>query len=128
MKRFLKLPIFAVLTTALLFTSCSDDDDNNKLEDVQAIADFEFIVDMDNPLLVRFTNISINAQSLAWDFGDGNTSTNESPEHIYPKGGEYTVTLTATNGEETDSAEKKGTYRREQILPGWQRFQWKRYG
>src|SRR5690554_127813 len=116
MKRFLKFPIFAVLTTALLFTSCSDDDDN-KLEDVQPIADFEFVVDMDNPLLVRFTNISINAQSLVWDFGDGNTSADKNPEHVYPKGGEYTVTLTATNGEETDSAEKKVLIEEDKFYP-----------
>ncbi|MFA6636475.1 MAG: PKD domain-containing protein, partial [Candidatus Omnitrophota bacterium] len=32
-----------------------------------------------------------------WDFGDGNTSTEPVVTHIYEKGGEYTVRLTATN-------------------------------
>ena len=37
-----------------------------------------------------------NASSYAWDFGDGNTSTDESPVHTYAAGGTYDVTLTAT--------------------------------
>ena len=32
-----------------------------------------------------------------WDFGDGTTSTEEDPVHIYASPGIYTVTLTATN-------------------------------
>jgi PKD repeat protein len=31
-----------------------------------------------------------------WDFGDGNTSTDWSPSHLYPVEGMYTVTLTVT--------------------------------
>ena len=47
---------------------------------------------------VTFTNNSINADSYEWDFGDGETSTEENPVHVYSTSGEYTVTLTATNG------------------------------
>lgn len=43
-----------------------------------------------------FTNSSTNAASYLWDFGDGNTSTEESPTHVYATAAEYTVTLTAT--------------------------------
>lgn len=32
-----------------------------------------------------------------WDFGDGNFSTEESPQHVYDKPGEYEVKLYATN-------------------------------
>lgn len=32
-----------------------------------------------------------------WDFGDGNTSTDEHPEHLYPVEDEYTVCLTVTD-------------------------------
>lgn len=42
-----------------------------------------------------FTNDSQNAISYAWDFGDGNMSTEESPLHTYDQPGNYTVTLTA---------------------------------
>ena len=44
-----------------------------------------------------FTNQSTNADTYLWDFGDGNTSTDESPVHTYAMDGAYTVTLTATN-------------------------------
>jgi len=42
-----------------------------------------------------FTNSSTNAASYEWDFGDGNTSTEESPTHIYETPADYTVTLVA---------------------------------
>ncbi|MEO7043739.1 MAG: PKD domain-containing protein [Ferruginibacter sp.] len=46
------------------------------------------------PLLVRFTNNSINYQSVKWDFGDGNTADNLNyPSHIYEKAGKYIVKL-----------------------------------
>ncbi|GAA4102345.1 PKD domain-containing protein [Mucilaginibacter panaciglaebae] len=31
-----------------------------------------------------------------WDFGDGRTSTEKNPRHLYTSGGDYTITLTAT--------------------------------
>ncbi len=46
---------------------------------------------------VSFTNSSTNATSYAWNFGDGNTSTEENPTHTYAEDGLYEVTLTATN-------------------------------
>ena len=45
-----------------------------------------------------FTNNSLNATSYLWDFGDGNTSTEESPNYTYDKADMYEVTLTA-NGD-----------------------------
>ena len=36
--------------------------------------------------------------SYLWDLGDGTASTLENPMHTYPAVGDYTVTLTATNG------------------------------
>ncbi len=46
---------------------------------------------------VVFTNQSQVADSFHWDFGDGNTSTEENPYNIYDTSGSYTVTLTAFN-------------------------------
>ena len=34
----------------------------------------------------------------AWNFGDGSTSTDEFPTHVYQAGGNYTATLTVTDG------------------------------
>lgn len=45
---------------------------------------------------VTFFNTSTGAVSYAWDFGDGNTSTQQDPSHTYTSFGTYTVTLVAT--------------------------------
>ncbi len=44
-----------------------------------------------------FTNLSSNADSYLWDFGDGNTSTEENPQYTYAETGVYEVCLTAMN-------------------------------
>lgn len=52
------------------------------------------------PLTVQFTDESIEGSSpittWAWDFGDGGTSDQASPAHIYSTTGSYTVSLTVT--------------------------------
>lgn len=54
---------------------------------------------------ISFTNTTVNASTYAWDFGDGNTSTEENPKHAYLSAGNYTVSLVATGdgGEQTVS-------------------------
>lgn len=54
------------------------------------------------PLTVQFTNTSNDRDSSAgshflWDFGDGTTSTDESPTHTYHQPGKPTVKLTVTD-------------------------------
>jgi PKD repeat protein len=46
---------------------------------------------------ISFLNTSIEATSFAWDFGDGNNSTETNPVHIYTASGNYNVTLTGSN-------------------------------
>ncbi|MES2649696.1 MAG: PKD domain-containing protein [Bacteroidota bacterium] len=48
---------------------------------------------------VNFTNTSTGdgVLSYSWDFGDGATSTNKNPSHIYDSSGSYTVKLLTTN-------------------------------
>jgi PKD repeat protein len=55
------------------------------------------------PLTVQFTNLSTNATSLYWDFGDSNNSTDPNPVHTYFKAGNYTVNLTVSNTNGTSS-------------------------
>jgi len=55
------------------------------------------------PLGVSFTNLSANATSYIWDFGDGNNSTNSNPINLYTNGGSFTVTLTALGAGGTNS-------------------------
>ncbi|MEZ4933489.1 MAG: PKD domain-containing protein [Saprospiraceae bacterium] len=45
-----------------------------------------------------FTDISLGTPtSWLWDFGDGNTSTDQNPSHTFASAGTYTVCLTVTN-------------------------------
>lgn len=47
---------------------------------------------------IKFTDASGNyPASWSWDFGDGNTSTDEEPSHAYLQSGTYDVVLTACN-------------------------------
>jgi gliding motility-associated-like protein len=45
---------------------------------------------------VDFFNFTTGAISYEWDFGDGTTSTESEPSHLYDEYGTYTVTMTAT--------------------------------
>ena len=59
------------------------------------------------PLTVQFNDLSSNATSWQWNFGDASTnSTEQSPSHIYSSEGTYTVTLTAVNANGTSTESK----------------------
>ncbi len=55
--------------------------------------------DCSNPGMVTFTDSSLGADTWSWDFGDGNTSTEQNPSHFYTENGIYTVTLEVYNAE-----------------------------
>lgn len=46
---------------------------------------------------VNFSNMTPNGTSYAWDFGDGNTSTDENPTNLYTTNAQFVVSLTVTN-------------------------------
>ena len=58
------------------------------------------------PLEVQFTDSSPGATSWNWDFGDGTTSSNQNPLHLYTNAGTYRVTLTVKIGDTVESATK----------------------
>ncbi len=61
------------------------------------------------PLAVLFTDTSTGSPtSWSWNFGDGGTSTVQNPSHDYTSIGTYTVSMTATNAQGSDSTVKSG--------------------
>ena len=49
------------------------------------------------PYSAVFTNTSLAGQQFFWDFGDGTTSTDESPVHVYNTPGTYVIKMIATD-------------------------------
>ncbi len=49
------------------------------------------------PYNAVFNNTSLGGQTFVWDFGDGTTSTEASPTHLYANPGTYTIKLSATD-------------------------------
>ncbi|NLU55872.1 MAG: PKD domain-containing protein, partial [Methanosarcina thermophila] len=71
---------------------------------VPPVADFSSsVTEGYAPLTVQFTDLSQNAAEWSWDFGDGASSSEQSPSHTYSAAGSYTVTLTVSNADGTDS-------------------------
>lgn len=98
------VPQAATPTTMAPAADADDDEDAYEL-DVIAEAEPD---EGAPPLKVQFT-ASVEEEeggpwTFAWDFGDGNKSTDQNPVHTYEKVGEYTATLTVT-----DSKTNKGT-------------------
>ncbi len=58
---------------------------------------------------IAFTDASTNAPtSWSWNFGDGTTSNVQNPRHTYSAAGTYSVSLTVTNADGTDTEQKSG--------------------
>ncbi|MCS6929007.1 MAG: peptidylprolyl isomerase [Saprospiraceae bacterium] len=69
-------------------------------------ADFSFPDSLSAPAKVTFTNRSSGGEIYEWDFGDGTTSSEVSPTHIYKRSGNYVVKLTIRQGKKSKSVEK----------------------
>ena len=57
-----------------------------------------------NDPTINFINISVDAETYFWDFGDGETSNEENPVHTYLEDGDYNVSLIASNQNCSDTA------------------------
>jgi peptidyl-prolyl cis-trans isomerase B (cyclophilin B) len=59
------------------------------------------------PLKISFKNTSKNAESYLWSFGDGHSSHDINPEHLYSQSGRYKVKLSAIKGSKKTEAYKE---------------------
>ncbi len=66
-------------------------------EEALIMADFDYYVFRDGSNQVDFENYSQGTDAYRWDFGDGDSSSNENPIHFYDAPGEYEVILIAKN-------------------------------
>ena len=65
-------------------------------------AAFDFWPTWQNPMKIHFHDLSqFQPGTWYWEFGDGETSTEPSPFHLYTEGGEYEVTLTIMGADST---------------------------
>ncbi|TRX59986.1 PKD domain-containing protein [Fulvivirga sp. M361] len=91
-----------VILFSLFIISCTEDDtedsDNLQPEACFELANSEFKVDDE----LTFTNCSQNASKFVWDFGDGNSSTQRDPSHIFSQQGDYEVILLAGEDKNND--------------------------
>lgn len=84
------LILFSILSLVIL-VGCEEDD-------TTADAPYTLFTFEVTDLTVTFVNGSVDdPESYAWDFGDGQTSTEVNPTHTYQEAGTYTVVLTASN-------------------------------
>ncbi len=74
-------------------------------ETLPPIADFTHLPKSGTaPLTVQFTDQSTGfVEDWAWDFGDGESSTEQNPEHTYATADSYYVTLTVSSTDGSDS-------------------------
>lgn len=91
MKNALKVFVFA---TVLFMFNCGGDDTPAIIPTVE-FSHERSVVEVGDE--VEFVSTHTEAASFAWDFGDGNTSTDQNPTHTYSELGEHTVTLTVTS-------------------------------
>ena len=70
---------------------------SNYIEIIEPSSFFVANFNCPEPLKVEFDNLSVGANDVLWDFGDGTTSTDFNPIHIFPNRGSYDVLLRVTN-------------------------------
>jgi Tol biopolymer transport system component/chitodextrinase len=73
----------------------------NACVNVPPVVDFSYSGTLEAGQTIQFSDASTDTDgqvvSWSWDFGDGATSSLQSPTHVYAQGGTYAVTLTVTD-------------------------------
>ena len=88
---------FVLFSAALFMFSCA-----------RPIANFTYDVEKKvAPSPIKFKNESKKAESYEWDFGDGKTSSQTNPHHVFKTSGNYTIVLKAKKGEKVSTYEQK---------------------
>jgi PKD repeat protein len=78
---------------------------NVSLKPVLPVANFTSNVTQGSaPLAVLFNGTSTNASVWKWDFGDGTNSTERNTTHVFTAVGNFTVNLTASNANGSNSS------------------------
>jgi PKD repeat protein len=84
MKKYLSFTGMVLILASIGLTSCKKDAPS---------ASFTFVVDGKT---ATFTSVVTYTDSYLWNFGDGQTSTEAHPVHVYVAPGDYNVNLTVT--------------------------------
>lgn len=92
MKKLIRFLFFSCIIGTTLFQSCSKDPDKPTWS-LSAL-----IFHSVNDKQVAFTALTHSATSWSWDFGDGKTSSEKDPVHVYEVGGYYKAKLIASDG------------------------------
>lgn len=96
MKKILFISLVVFVVGQVLLTSCKEEEPEGP-----PIAGIFYSIANKQ---VAFTALTKRADTWNWDFGDGQSSTEMNPVHIYQEGGIYDVKLTVTgNGESVEA-------------------------
>jgi len=108
-------PKFYLLIIIALFVSagCDKDENGGPFKALFYYTVSGFTTNFSN--FTDFRNYAAPYAEYSWDFGDGQTSTEASPTHIYDEIGEYDVTLTATKSGQSTTFSDKVTIRGPEI-------------
>jgi PKD repeat protein len=96
MKKVIQIAFIAIAVGLTLLTSCKKEENGGP-----PIAGIFYSIANKQ---VAFTALTKRADTWQWDFGDGQTSTEMNPVHVYAEGGVYDVTLTAIGNADTADA------------------------
>lgn len=93
---------YEVSLTAVYSSSCQGTETKTAYITVNEIPAVAFTADQtagcETPFPVQFTNNSLGSGlTYVWNFGNGDSSTDENPDYVYDMNGIYDVSLTATN-------------------------------
>ena len=92
-----------IIILILVIYNCKKDEVQNK-----AMACFTYLPDTSTFVrdTIKFQNCSKNSTNYIWDFGDGITSLDNEPVHVYSDSGIYNIKLTSAEVNSIDSITK----------------------
>jgi PKD domain len=89
MKKLNSLFVLTILMV-LLLSACRKAQEIKYNDDEEANFTYTIVGDT-----AFFTNSSVGINSYSWNFGDGTTSTEDNPTHVFPGKGEYLISLSS---------------------------------